>query len=177
MLSMLDYNLNIYRSLWSELMAPSTPSCGISFVLVTRQSAPRVRTSYPFSPRFLSLSRLFPGLSRPESRPQSDVETRASPTSSSLNAAAVVFIPPSAVIAPIAIPKRCSSPSAPLSKLQVHPRHLRRSSFSTSPIHVAELARLKEAFWDMEILELSVDIMGENGIDEKKFFLWRDIQG
>jgi hypothetical protein len=156
----------MYRSLWSELAAPSPPSRSISFVLVIRQCVPRMCNYCPFSPKFPPLLRSFPNFSRLKSRPQSDIENHESPINLSLEAATTVFISPS--IAPNAIPKRCSSPSPPFSELQVHPRHLRRSSFSTSPIHVAELPRLKEGFWDLKILEPSVNIIGEKGTGEEK---------
>lgn len=152
MLPILDYKPNMYRSLWSELAAPSPPSCSISFVLVIRQYVSRACNYYSLSP-------------------QIDIENHKSPINLSLEATTIVFISPSAVIAPNAIPKRWSSPIAPFSELQVHPRHLRRSSFSTSPIHVADLPRLKEGFWDLKILEPSVDIMGEKGMDEETYLV------
>lgn len=156
----------MYRLLRSELAAPSTPSCSISFVLVMGKCVSRACNYYPFSPKLPPLSRSFPNFSHLESRLQSDIENHESPINLSLEATTIVFISPSTVIAPNEIPKRCSSPSAPFSELQVHPRHLRRSSFSASPIHVAELPRLKEGFWDLKTLEPSVNIMGEKGMDE-----------
>jgi hypothetical protein len=171
MLPILDYKPNIYRSLRSELAAPSPPSCSISFVLVIRQYVSRACNYYPLSPQFPPSSRSFPNYSRLESRPQSDIENHESPINLSLEATTIVFILPSVAITPNVIPKRWSSPSAPFSELQVHPRHLRRSSFSTSPTHVADLPRLKEGFWDLKILEPSVDIMGEKGMNEEKYLV------
>jgi hypothetical protein len=146
-------------------------ACSILFVLVNPKCASRVCISYMPALNLSSMSASFPNFPPLQPRPQNNIENHTSPVKLSLDDATIVFISPSAVIAPITTQKRNSGPEAPFSKSQVQPHHLRRSSFSASPIRVAELASIREAFWDLEMLEPLVDRMEGKEYRREKYLV------
>lgn len=115
-------------------------------------------------PKLAAPSRLSPGF---ETGPQSDIENDTSPLINlSIGATLTAFISPNTVVTTIVIPKNHPDPSASLPELLIRPHHFRRSSFSASPICIAEIARLREGLWNLQIQTPSVDI-GEDNVDDK----------
>lgn len=140
-----DFKSILSRSLQPNLPASSPPPWSTSMVLIVRQSTSTVCNSYIPSPAMPPLSHPFPSLSSLEARPQSSIGDNTSLLISlSPRVMLIAFLSTNAVVDSIVVPKYCRAPNTSFPEILIRPHHFRRSSFSTSPICVAEIARLRK---------------------------------
>jgi hypothetical protein len=166
MLLMLDYELTLYRSTWLKVTAPSLRPWVSPIVSAIRQFVPSALYLPWITVPLCSCP--FPNFSPFEAQHQSEIESAISPLiNRSLQATPAVFVSPDAVVATILTPRLSPSPNTSFLELPVHPHHFRRSSFSTVPIRVAEIARLRKVFWDMQIAKLYIYIEEDTVEDDE----------